>query len=63
MLVQLENIFGEDFWKNVVLEYTYYSFSKHPTKLRTEAGLTEDGRKNEMNSLLKKYFGFKVTHF
>ena len=63
MLVQLENIFGEDFWKNVVLEFTKYSFSKHPAKLRAEAGDTEDGRKNEMNTLLKKYFGFQVRSF
>jgi len=60
MLVQLENIFGEGFWDNVVLEFTKYKFSQDAIDDRADSPLkSEDGRKSEMNKLLKKYFELK----
>ena len=56
MLIQLENIFGEDFWKNVVLEFTHYGFSDEEINEKFE-------RKLEMNRMLKGYFGFQVRPF
>ena len=61
MLVQLENIFGEDFWKNVVLEFTRYGFSDEELIERPDWSLkSEIGRKAQMNRMLKGYFGFQV---
>ena len=63
MLVQLENIFGEGFWDNVVLEFTKYKFSQDAIDDRADSPLkSEDGRKSEMNKLLKKYFELKVSN-
>ena len=61
MLVQLENIFGEDFWKNVVLEFTHYGFSDEEINERSYSlSNSENERKLEMNRMLKGYFGFQV---
>ena len=62
MLVQLENIFGEDFWKNVVLEFTRYGFSDEELIERADdlPLNSENERKLEMNRMLKGYFGFQV---
>ena len=62
MLVQLENIFGEDFWKNVVLEFTHYSFHADQVGRKNEY-TNEEGKKAEMNKILKKYFKFQVRSF
>ena len=56
MLIQLENIFGEDFWKNVVLEFTHYGSSDEEINEKFE-------RKLEMNRMLKGYFEFQVRPF
>ena len=62
MLIQLENIFGEDFWKNVVLEFTRYGFSDEELIERADdlPLNSENERKLEMNRMLKGYFGFQV---
>ena len=64
MLRQLENIFGADFWKNVVLEFTFYAFSEDALRIRGgHESKTENGRKTAVNKELKKYFGFQVRPF
>ena len=62
MLVQLETMFGEDFWKNVVLEFTHYSFHADQVGRKNEYN-NEKGKKAEMNKILKKYFKFQVRSF
>ena len=64
MLRQLEKIFGEDFWGNVVLEFTRYGFSDEELIERADLPLnSENERKLEMNRMLKGYFGFQVRPF
>ena len=62
MLVQLETMFGEDFLKNVVLEFTHYSFHADQVGRKNEYN-NEKGKKAEMNKILKKYFKFQVRPF
>ena len=63
MLRQLEKIFGEDFWGNVVLEFTRYGFTDEDLRKREDSSLkTESGRITQMNTELKKYFDFQVSN-
>ena len=66
MLVQLERIFksnGEDFWKNVVLEFTWYSFSEDAKRIRKNIKeKSEEGRKTEWNTKLREIFKFQVCY-
>ena len=66
MLVQLERIFksnGEDFWKNVVLEFTHYHFSKDAIRMREDSNeKSPTGRKTALNKELRRLFEFQVCY-
>ena len=63
MLVQLESIFGEDFWNNVALQFSFYGFSEDQIGNRGDsAEKSEDGLTSTMNKLLKDTFKFKVIY-
>eukprot|EP00093_Oithona_nana_P012879 12879.XXX_45661_44291_1 [CDS] Oithona nana genome sequencing. len=60
MLVQLENIFGEDFWKNVVLEFTHYHFDENSIDRRADSNeKSPTGRKTALNKELRRLFEFQ----
>ena len=63
MLVQLENIFGEDFWKNVVLEFTHYHFDENSIDRRADSNeKSPTGRKTALNKELRRLFEFQVCY-
>ena len=63
MLVQLESIFGGDFWNNVALQFSFYGFSEDQIRIRGDSTeKSEDGLTSTMNKLLKDTFKFKVIY-
>jgi len=58
----LQKIFGDDFWKNAIMEFTHWSFNEYKVRQRerTIPPKTETAFANEMNTLLKNELG--VTH-
>ena len=61
MLDLLQKMFGDHFWKNVVLEATHWSYDRRNIDKRNATGgkMTEEWWSDEFNSLFSKQFGLK----
>ena len=46
-----QRMFGKDFWKNAIMEFTKWNF--HPLNVRKRKGKTEKAMAKEMNEILK----------
>ena len=57
MIGLMGKIFGNEFWHNVVLEATHWSYDIPAIGRREEANMNETWWTNEFNSLFKKEFG------
>jgi hypothetical protein len=59
MLELIGNIFGNDIWKNVILEVTHWSYDERSIERRNKAKLTETWWTDEFNSYFSKAFGLR----
>jgi len=59
MLKQFENMFGEDFWNNVIFEVTFWSYAKPNIRLRNINAVTEESFTKGRNKKFKEEFGVK----
>ena len=62
MLKLLEKIFGDKFWKNVMVETTFWAFNSPAIRVRNQAGeaKTEKNFARTRNDLFKKAFNLEV---
>ena len=56
MLLLFKNIFGENFYKNIIIVFTRWSFDKRSQHRRSEIGLIEDDHSSEWNGQFKREF-------
>jgi hypothetical protein len=59
MLGLLQKMFGDHFWKNVILEATHWSYDARSIEKRnvSDAKMTEEWWSEEFNLLFSKQFG------
>ena len=53
----LSNMFGDGFWKNVMVNVTHWSFHQYEEKLRCASNITEISMDNGLNEMFRKDFG------
>ena len=57
----LSNMFGDGFWKNVIVEVTHWSFHPYEEKLRQASNITEISLDNALNKMFRKKFGISIS--
>jgi len=57
-LIFYEKIFGEDFFKNLIVVFTNWAQNKNAKNSRKNAGINEEVKSNEFNSKLKLLFPY-----
>jgi hypothetical protein len=59
MIGLMEKMFGNEFWHNVILEATHWSYDTPAIGRREEANMTERWWTGEFNMLFTKEFGLR----